>query len=1096
MKYKYLKNLLVILLFTSFSITGQTPQEKKDIIREYDISKLEHLREKFEKKFSQEKNRAILLATQRGWKITYTDSEGSYHELMKISKEGKPLYYKTNNADAAISTRANFMHNNGGLGLNIEGQGMTAHVWDAGLARSTHQEYDGIGGEDRFSIGDGTTELHFHSAHVMGTIIASGFEAQAKGMAPQAKGIGYDWDDHLAEATEAAANGMLVSNHSYGYGAEEIPDYFFGAYIEESKDWDNLMYNAPYYLMVAAAGNDGNDNTSNAEPLEGNSAFDKISAFQAAKNNLVIANGQDATINADGTLASVNRNTGSSEGPMDDLRIKPDLMGNGSGLYSSYHQADDAYNTISGTSMASPNVAGSLLLLQQHYKESYGGFMRAATLKGLALHTADDTDITGPDPHAGWGLMNTKVAAETITKNGFESWISEEILTNGSTYTAIVKSDGFNPLLASISWTDKPGVVSGGTVNDPKAALVNDLDIRVTKSTNEYKPWKLTGVYSNEKGDNLVDPFERVDVENPTAGEYTITVTHKGTLAEDQRFSLVITGISGEFNFITANSEKRVCSDSEAVFNFEYRQAAAGTTQFTTTGAPEGMTTTFSEQFLSANGNFTVTFGNLVNVPAGPYNIEITGNNGNETKKRTIRVVVYHPDFSNNPSELEYPANGQKGISKKVSLLWKNNLNAENYKVEVSDSPSFNNIIFTDVVLSKTVDIDLLLPNTIYYWRIKPKNSCGEGDFSSIFSFQTGISDCTNTYTATDFSMASINPFLDTEVAIVPISVTDNLIINKVTVNIDVSHTRVKDLTILLETPTAIGANRVVLLANACDDTANISNTTFDDEANALVCNAAAPAISGTIKPMNNMSATSLGKNAIGEWKLIVVDDVKSNGGQINSVSITICASVANTNIPSFTSSVIKLDANSTYTISTANMEATTASETAEQQIFTLVEQPKKGQLQKEGTTLNAGDTFTQADITANKITFVNVQTASFADQFKVDVTNAAKGWLGNQMITIEEKTLTIDEFSLDNVSFWPNPAKDILNVKLNNATSENILITLFDLQGRKVISSVNKTSNTIFTKEIDTKNVSSGVYLLSIQQGNKKATKKIIVTK
>ncbi len=58
-------------------------------------------------------------------------------------------------------------------------------------------------------------------------------------------------------------------------------------------------------------------------------------------------------------------------------------MGNGTNLYSSYDSADDAYNTISGTSMASPNVTGSLLLLQQYYKETYDNYMKAATLKGL-----------------------------------------------------------------------------------------------------------------------------------------------------------------------------------------------------------------------------------------------------------------------------------------------------------------------------------------------------------------------------------------------------------------------------------------------------------------------------------------------------------------------------------------------------------------------------------------------------------------------------------------------------------------------------------------------------------------------------------------
>ena len=46
--------------------------------------------------------------------------------------------------------------------------------------------------------------------------------------------------------------------------------------------------------------------------------------------------------------------------------------------------------------MASPNVAGSLLLLQEHYNNLNGEFMKSATLKGLACHTAtDEQDYEG-----------------------------------------------------------------------------------------------------------------------------------------------------------------------------------------------------------------------------------------------------------------------------------------------------------------------------------------------------------------------------------------------------------------------------------------------------------------------------------------------------------------------------------------------------------------------------------------------------------------------------------------------------------------------------------------------------------------------------
>jgi subtilisin-like proprotein convertase family protein len=1096
MKLNYSRVILFGLFCISLSMKAQTLEEKKVIVKDYDVAKLEKLKLKYSKDFNEQKNKAIVLAQQNGWQIKFTEN-GSYYELVKISEEGKPLYYKTSNVDAAVSTRTNFLHNGGGIGLNVEGQGMTAHVWDGGLARTTHQEYDGVGGDDRFSIGDESTELDFHAAHVTGTIIASGFDAASKGMAPQAKAVGYDWNDDLSEATSAAANGMLISNHSYGYNAENVPDWEFGAYTNQAAAWDNLMYNAPFYLQVTSAGNDGNDAISNESPLEDNNQFDKLSYFQTAKNNLVIASSLDAVIDVDGTLLSVDRSTFSSEGPTDDLRIKPDLMGNGTGLYSSYETADDAYNTISGTSMSSPNVAGSLLLLQQYYKETNGVFMKAATLKGLVLHTADDTDILGPDPHAGWGLLNTKVAAEAITENGFGTYISEEVLSNGESYSITVKSDGITPLLTSISWTDKSGVISTGVPNEGLAVLVNDLDVKVTRETEIYSPWRLTGVYSNEKGDNTVDPFERVDVED-ASGTYTITVTHKGTLEEAQNFSLIVSGVASDIAFKTSTAYQKVCSDKNAIFDFSYTQNVVGTTTFSSNGLPDGANLVFSAQTIEESGDFVVTINNLKNVLPGEYPIEIIADNGDQIKKRKIKLKVLHPDFSNYLQIIDLPINGSKGRSAaSLNLSWLNNNNAESYLIEVSETPSFNSIIASGIETGLNFVLDNLTENSVYYWRVRPDNNCGNGIFSEIYSFQTGITDCT-TFSATDFSSATIGA-TDEEVTAyvpIPISITGDAIINSITVTTDITHARISDLIVYLQEPAALGSNGIILLRNPCGTTfADISNTTFDDSGDALVCAETIPAISGTIAPEAKL-ASAVGKVANGTWYLAMFDQVRFQGGQINAASITVCTSEENTNIPAFTSSEIVLEGNTSYLITAANMNASSEAETEAQQQYTLVVKPEIGALEKEGVVLSAGDTFTQADITAARIKFVNSESGSFTDQFTVDIINAANGWLGNQIISIAETVLKTDNFLLNAVSFWPNPTKGILYVKLNKSGGKNVSITIFDIQGRAIMHTEDATSNSIFTKEIDTKNIASGIYLLSVVQGNKKVTKKILVAK
>ncbi|MEO1054584.1 MAG: S8 family serine peptidase [Bacteroidota bacterium] len=605
---KHIKLVLPIALLSISTAFGQTESQKQQIIDGYDQNKLSELQQQFAAKSAVSKQKALQMATQKGWEVIKQNEDGTFDELMGVSKAGEPIYYTIYNVAAARSTRANHLHTGGTLGLNVDGQNMTAHVWDGGPTRPTHQEFDGPGGNNRVVINDGVTSLNgnsFHAQHVTGTIVASGVQANAKGMAWQARALTHDWNNDLAEATNAAANGMLISNHSYGFRATLIPDWWFGAYIDDSRDWDQLMYNSPFYLMVNSAGNDGNNNTANAQPLNGSSAFDKLNGTATAKNNLVIANAQDANVAADGTLNSVAINSSSSEGPTDDLRIKPDLAGNGTGVYSTYDNSDAAYNSISGTSMASPNVAGTLLLLQQHYNDLNGNFMRAATLKGLALHTADDAGITGPDAVWGWGLLNAKVAAQAISQNGAESIVDELTLTPGQTYTITVDADGSVPLMASISWTDPAGTVNPGTANLTTPVLVNDLDIRVTQGGSTFLPYRLTGVNSNTLADNNVDPFERITV-GSASGSYTITVTHKGSLTNgSQNYSLIVTGLTGQPVVCNATTPTGLGTSSVGATSaglswnavagatYDVRYRAVGSSGWTTT-AVSGTSTTIS----------------------------------------------------------------------------------------------------------------------------------------------------------------------------------------------------------------------------------------------------------------------------------------------------------------------------------------------------------------------------------------------------------------------------------------------------------------------------------------------------------------------
>jgi len=74
----------------------------------------------------------------------------------------------------------------------------------------------------------------------------------------------------------------------------------------------------------------------------------------------------DAVTNGLRDLLKPNFSSFSSSGPTDDGRIKPDLVANGDGVYSALNGGNSAYGTLGGTSMSSPNAAGTADLLRHN----------------------------------------------------------------------------------------------------------------------------------------------------------------------------------------------------------------------------------------------------------------------------------------------------------------------------------------------------------------------------------------------------------------------------------------------------------------------------------------------------------------------------------------------------------------------------------------------------------------------------------------------------------------------------------------------------------------------------------------------------------
>jgi hypothetical protein len=233
-------------------------------------------------------------------------------------------------------------------------------------------------------------------------------------------------------------------------------------------------------------------------------------------------------------------------GPTDDGRIKPDLVGNGMWLVSTWPDAP-GYAAALGTSMATPNVTGSLLLLQQHYYDTHGANMLAATLKALAIHTADEAGSSeGPDYAFGWGLLNTRAAAQVISEDGGAHLIIEDSLADGALNS--VEINVANPdaiVRATLAWTDPPATPVAPALDPPDLMLVNDLDLRMTRGPSIWLPWILDPAdpaAPATRGDNVRDNVEQVVAQVVESGTYSLQVRHEGMLADAlaQDYSLVI----------------------------------------------------------------------------------------------------------------------------------------------------------------------------------------------------------------------------------------------------------------------------------------------------------------------------------------------------------------------------------------------------------------------------------------------------------------------------------------------------------------------------------------------------------------------------
>jgi hypothetical protein len=149
-------------------------------------------------------------------------------------------------------------------------------------------------------------------------------------------------------------------------------------------------------------------------------------------------------------------------------------------------------------------------------------------------------------------------------------------------------------------------------------------------------------------------------------------------------------------------------------------------------------------------------------------------------------------------------------------------------------------------------------------------------------------------------------------------------------------------------------------------------------------------------------------------------------------------------------------------------------------------------------------------DVTGDSITINLEHPDSMQGMFFITADAAMEEGLEGDMVDIrvirikvcdlapEEKKLIQapdkSELELENLVFYPNPGDGKFSLRFNSESKTPVNIDIMNAEGKKIYSEKVQDFNGSYQKEIDITGAGSGVYFLTIQQGKKQVSRKVIL--
>lgn len=273
--------------------------------------------------------------------------------------------------------------------------------------------------------------------------------------------------------------------------------------------------------------------------------------------------------------------------------------------------------------------------------------------------------------------------------------------------------------------------------------------------------------------------------------------------------------------------------------------------------------------------NSTINLGTSASATSGVYPVVVMANDGGlPAIVRQVGFSVTIAATAPAAATLSTPPNNAVDISLSPSFAWTAVASAVSYEVDIATDSGFSNIVDSGSVTTPSYTSSTTLdPETLYYWRVRAINPCGNGAYSTTSQFTTGFLIC--------FTGPVPIPDNNTTGATATLAVAAGGTIDDLNLDVEITHTYPGDLDLQLSNGIVSVTLGTRLGGSGCS--VPDVDVTFDDQAaQPVTCGASSPGISGVRLPANPLSAFS-GSSLAASWSLKAIDRAGQDTGQIES---------------------------------------------------------------------------------------------------------------------------------------------------------------------------------------------------------------------